>query len=191
MTLTAPNCPAADFIIEDVRMKVESIENVKNVDIQLVFRAGMGQRHDERRGKTRNWGFITQSCWKKFTSHPTFIWEQDIQRIPSNTNVASFRWLDSIKQDAGTLYLLGDILDYWYEYRYVVPKDSPRFSANWLELSDNGIDIHWFIGNHDIWIFDYLPHELGITIHDGTLITEIGGKRFFLSRMETMSEKDP
>lgn len=78
MTLTAPNCPAADFIIEDVRMKVESIENVK-MWISSWFRAGMGQRHDERRGKTRTWTFITQSCrGKKFTSHPTFIWEQDI-----------------------------------------------------------------------------------------------------------------
>ena len=77
------------------------------------------------------------------------------------------RWLDSIKQDAGTLYLLGDILDYWYEYRYVVPKGFTRFFGKLAELSDNGIDIHWFIGNHDIWIFDYLPHELGITIHDG------------------------
>ena len=66
MTLTAPNCPAADFIIEDVRMKVESIENVKT------------------------WTFITQSCrGKKFTLHPTFIWEQDISRIPLNTNVVS------------------------------------------------------------------------------------------------------
>ena len=66
------------------------------------------------------------------------------------------RWLDSIKQDAGTLYLLGDILDYWYEYRYVVPKGFTRFFGKLAELSDNGIDIHWFIGNHDIWIFDYL-----------------------------------
>ena len=60
------------------------------------------------------------------------------------------RWLDSIKQDAGTLYLLGDILDYWYEYRYVVPKGFTRFFGKLAELSDNGIDIHWFIGNHDI-----------------------------------------
>ena len=99
------------------------------------------------------------------------------------------RWLDSIKQDAGTLYLLGDILDYWYEYRYVVPKGFTRFFGKLAELSDNGIDIHWFIGNHDIWIFDYLPHELGITIHDGTLITEIGGKRFFLSHGDNVGKR--
>ena len=93
------------------------------------------------------------------------------------------------EQDAGTLYLLGDILDYWYEYRYVVPKGFTRFFGKLAELSDNGIDIHWFIGNHDIWIFDYLPHELGITIHDGTLITEIGGKRFFLSHGDNVGKR--
>ena len=77
------------------------------------------------------------------------------------------RWRDSIKADAGTLYLLGDILDYWYEYRYVVPRGFTRIFGKLAELSASGVDIHWLIGNHDIWIFDYLPHELGITLHDG------------------------
>ncbi len=99
------------------------------------------------------------------------------------------RWLDSIKTDAGALYLLGDILDYWYEYRYVVPRGFTRFLGKLAELSDNGVDIHWFIGNHDIWIFDYLPQELGITIHDGTLITDIAGKRFFLSHGDNVGHR--
>ncbi len=99
------------------------------------------------------------------------------------------RWLDSIKHDASALYLLGDILDYWYEYRYVVPRGFTRFFGKLAELSDSGVEIHWFIGNHDIWIFDYLPHELGITIHDGTLITEIGGKRLFLSHGDNVGER--
>ena len=85
MTLTAPNCPAADFIIES-----REYRKCEKCGYPVGFRAGMGQRHDERRGKTRTWTFITQSCrGKKFTSHPTFIWEQDISRIPSNTNVVS------------------------------------------------------------------------------------------------------
>lgn len=74
-----------------------------------------------------------------------------------------------------------------------IPVCSPQrihpFFGKLAELSDNGIDIHWFIGNHDIWIFDYLPHELGITIHDGTLITEIGGKRFFLSHGDNVGKE--
>ena len=63
-------------------------------------------------------------------------------------------FLDSIKESAKTIYLLGDILDYWYEYRYVVPKGFVRFFGKLAELSDMGIKIYWFIGNHDIWIFD-------------------------------------
>lgn len=64
MTLTAPNCPAADFIVEDVRMKVE-YRKCEKCGYPVGFRAGMGQRHDERRGKTRTWTFITQSCREK------------------------------------------------------------------------------------------------------------------------------
>ena len=74
MTLTAPNC-------HHRRRAYESREYRKceKCGYPVGFRAGMGQRHDERRGKTRTWTFITQSCReKKFTSHPTFIWEQDI-----------------------------------------------------------------------------------------------------------------
>lgn len=100
------------------------------------------------------------------------------------------RWLDSVRHEMAELYLMGDILDYWYEYRYVVPRGYVRFFGKLAELSDSGVKIHWFIGNHDIWIFDYLPHELGITIHDGTLITEIGGKRFFLSHGDNVGHRD-
>ena len=66
-------------------------------------------------------------------------------------------FLESIRNDAKEIYLLGDILDYWFEYRYVVPKGYVRFFGKIAELADSGIKIYWFIGNHDIWIFDYLP----------------------------------
>lgn len=90
-------------------------------------------------------------------------------------------WLKSIKNDAKSLYLMGDILDYWYEYRTVVPRGFTRFFGTIAELADLGVEITWFIGNHDIWIFDYLPQELGIRIVDGSEIVEIEGKRFFLA----------
>ena len=90
-------------------------------------------------------------------------------------------FLDSIKEDAEAIYLLGDILDYWYEYRYVVPRGYVRFFGKLAELADRGIKIVWLKGNHDIWIFDYLPNELGIEVRDGNLIEEIYGKKFFLS----------
>lgn len=90
-------------------------------------------------------------------------------------------WLESVRGDMGELYLLGDILDYWYEYRYVVPRGYVRFFGKLAELSDAGVKIRWFIGNHDIWIFDYLPRELGIEVIDGSATCEILGQIFFLA----------
>ncbi|WP_102407204.1 UDP-2,3-diacylglucosamine diphosphatase [Parabacteroides bouchesdurhonensis] len=91
------------------------------------------------------------------------------------------RWLDSIKEDAQAVWLLGDMFDYWYEYRYVVPRGHTRFLGKLAELSDNGIEIHIFIGNHDIWMFDYLPQEIGAIIHREPLTVDLLGKRFFLA----------
>lgn len=90
-------------------------------------------------------------------------------------------WLESIKSDAKALYMLGDVLDYWYEYKYVIPKGHIRFFGKLAELADSGIKIYWFIGNHDIWLFNYFQKELGITVIDGFKIEIIEGKRFFLA----------
>jgi UDP-2,3-diacylglucosamine hydrolase len=90
------------------------------------------------------------------------------------------RWLDSIKNDASTVWLLGDVFDYWYEYKYVVPKGFVRLLGKLAELSDAGIEIHIFIGNHDIWMFDYLPKEIGAIIHRDVITIDLLGKRFFL-----------
>lgn len=78
------------------------------------------------------------------------------------------------------IYFLGDMFDYWYEYKYVVPKGFVRFLGKLAELSDNGVEIHIFIGNHDIWMFDYLPKEIGAIIHRDVLTVDLLGKRFFL-----------
>lgn len=91
------------------------------------------------------------------------------------------RFLDGIKDDATHVYLLGDVLDYWYEYRYVVPKGYVRFFGKLAELADKGVKVTWLIGNHDIWIFDYLPTELGVRVVDGELRETLGGRRFLLA----------
>ncbi|MCD8287395.1 MAG: UDP-2,3-diacylglucosamine diphosphatase [Porphyromonadaceae bacterium] len=91
------------------------------------------------------------------------------------------RWLDRIKPDASALYLLGDILDYWYEYRYVVPRGFARFFGKIAEFTDAGIEVHWFIGNHDIWIFDYLPSELGIIVHRSPCLLSLGRYTAYLA----------
>ncbi len=91
------------------------------------------------------------------------------------------RFLRQIAPTAQRIYLLGDVLDYWYEYRTVVPRGFTRFFGTLAELADSGVEITWLIGNHDIWIFDYLPQELGIKVVDGSLIEEISGKRFYMA----------
>ena len=98
-------------------------------------------------------------------------------------------FLESIRNDAKEIYLLGDILDYWFEYRYVVPKGLVRLFGKIAELADSGIKIYWFIGNHDIWIFDYLPSELGVEIVDGSQIKQIDGKTFFIAHGDGLGDE--
>ncbi len=90
-------------------------------------------------------------------------------------------FLRHIAPTAKRLFLLGDILDYWWEYRDVVPRGFTRFFGALAELADSGVEIIWFKGNHDIWIFDYLPSEIGMKVHDGVMVTSLeGGATFML-----------
>ncbi len=75
------------------------------------------------------------------------------------------RFLDSVRQDAQAIYLLGDIFDFWFEYHNVVPKGYTRFLGKLAELTDAGIEVHFFTGNHDMWAFDYLHEECGVILH--------------------------
>ncbi len=90
-------------------------------------------------------------------------------------------WLDRVKSDASAIYLLGDMFDFWYEYRTVVPKGFVRFLGKLAELTDAGIEIHFFTGNHDIWTFGYLENEIGLIVHTKEEVVQIGNKRFFLA----------
>lgn len=89
-------------------------------------------------------------------------------------------WLDSIAADATRLYLLGDVMDYWWDYRTVVPRGCVRFLGALARLADAGVEIVWLKGNHDIWLFDYMQREIGVTVVDGALTVELDGKKFFL-----------
>lgn len=91
------------------------------------------------------------------------------------------RFLDSIKDDAAELYLLGDILDYWYEYKYVVPRGYIRFLGKLAELSDAGVRLTWVTGNHDVWLFDYLRDQLGMTVLNGHTVVETQGRRILIA----------
>ena len=96
--------------------------------------------------------------------------------------------LESFAGDAAQIYLMGDILDYWFEYRTVVPRGFVRFFGCLAKLVDSGIKVTWIVGNHDIWLFDYLKTELGIEIIDGSLIKEIDGKRFYLAHGDALGK---
>lgn len=91
------------------------------------------------------------------------------------------RFLDSIKDDAAELYLLGDILDYWYEYKYVVPRGYIRFLGKLAELSDAGVKLTWVTGNHDVWLFDYLRDQLNMTVLNGHTVIETQGRRVLIA----------
>ena len=90
-------------------------------------------------------------------------------------------FLDAIKQNAESLFLLGDVLDYWFEYRNVVPRGHIRFFGKLAELADAGVRIYWFTGNHDVWLRDYLRDEVGLEVHYGHTEMEVDGTTLFLS----------
>lgn len=100
------------------------------------------------------------------------------------------RWLDSIKNDAAELFLVGDVFDFWFEYKRAVPKGFIRFLGKLAELADAGVKITMFKGNHDMWMFGYLNTELGVTIISDELITERQGKRIFLHHGDGLGPGD-
>ncbi|NBC83358.1 MAG: UDP-2,3-diacylglucosamine diphosphatase [Bacteroidetes bacterium] len=99
-------------------------------------------------------------------------------------------WLDSIKDQAAELYLMGDIFDFWHEYKRVVPRGFTRFLGKIAELADNGVKIHFFTGNHDIWVYDYLPREIGLTLYRKPVVREINGLKFFLAHGDGIGPGD-
>lgn len=100
------------------------------------------------------------------------------------------RFLDSIKHNARAVYFLGDMFDFWYEWRHVVPKGYTRFLGKVSELTDMGIEVHYFTGNHDIWMYGYLEEECGVIIHREPVTVEIGDKVFFLAHGDGLGDPD-
>lgn len=99
-------------------------------------------------------------------------------------------WLDSIKDTTAELYLMGDIFDFWYEYRHVAPKGFVRFLGKIAEFTDCGIPVHFFTGNHDIWVFDYLPKETGVQVYRNPIYKDFNGKKFYLAHGDGLGPYD-
>ena len=100
------------------------------------------------------------------------------------------RWLDSIKDDAAELMLVGDVFDFWFEYKRAVPRGFIRFLGKLAELSDLGVKITMFKGNHDMWMFGYLTEELGVKIVSDELIIERNGKKIYLHHGDGLGPGD-
>ena len=101
------------------------------------------------------------------------------------------QWLDDIAHDAEAIFLVGDIFDFWFEYRKVVPKGFTRLLGKLSELTDRGIRIHFFTGNHDMWVYDYLCSECGLIIHERPEIFELAGKTIFVGHGDNLYASRP
>jgi len=99
-------------------------------------------------------------------------------------------FLKQIQSSASDIFFLGDLFDFWFEYRRVVPRGFTRLLGTLSELSDAGIRLHFFTGNHDIWLFDYLENEIGMTVYRRPARLTLGQKEFFLAHGDGFDETD-
>jgi len=99
-------------------------------------------------------------------------------------------WLDSIRPTAAEIYLMGDLFDFWFEYKTAIPKGYSRVFGKLAELTDSGIPIHLFKGNHDMWAFDYLTKELNIMLYRKPEFRTILGKTFYLAHGDGLGPGD-
>lgn len=94
------------------------------------------------------------------------------------------KWLNEVAPEAREIFLLGDVFDFWWEYNRVVPKGFTRFLGTISSLTDSGLPVHFFTGNHDMWAGKYLSEECGMIIHNKPFITSIDDRIFYLAHGE-------
>ena len=99
-------------------------------------------------------------------------------------------WLDEIEPTAKEIYLVGDIFDFWFEYKHAIPKGFVRLQGKIAQLTDSGIPVHIFTGNHDMWIFDYLPKELGVSLYREPITRIFNGKKFYIGHGDGLGPGD-
>lgn len=99
-------------------------------------------------------------------------------------------WMDSIFPDCKELYLVGDLFDFWFEYKKAIPKGFIRLQGKIAQFSDAGISVHVFTGNHDMWMFDYLPQELGVELHRKPIRKTYNGKEFLIGHGDGLGPGD-
>ena len=100
------------------------------------------------------------------------------------------QFLDDIKKDAAEIFIVGDIFDFWYEYRKVVPKGFVRLLGKLAEVTDSGIKIYFFVGNHDMWMKNYFQQELNIPVYFEPMNFEWNGKKFHIGHGDGLGPGD-
>lgn len=100
------------------------------------------------------------------------------------------RWLDSIKAEAHSIYLVGDIFDFWYEYRHAIPKGYIRLLGKIAEINDSGIPVVFFTGNHDMWMFDYFPQELNVPVYRDPRQLIVGEQKLLIGHGDGLGPGD-
>lgn len=99
-------------------------------------------------------------------------------------------WLNSIEASCSELFLMGDIFDFWFEYKMVIPKGFIRLQGKLAQMSDSGIKIYFFKGNHDMWVNDYFTKEMGIQVISDEFVMERNGKKFYLHHGDGLGPGD-
>lgn len=100
------------------------------------------------------------------------------------------KWLDEIKMDAEEIYLVGDIFDFWFEHKYTIPKGFVRLLGKIAELTDSGIKVHFFTGNHDTWMKDYFQKEIGVSVYHDPITRDYNGKQFYIGHGDGLGPGD-
>jgi UDP-2,3-diacylglucosamine hydrolase len=112
-------------------------------------------------------------------------------RLPSTERERQLvRWLEQIAPEAGAVYLVGDLFEFWFEYRSVIPKGYSRLFGQLAALRDGGLPIHLFTGNHDLWMFGYFEQEFGIPVYRKPIQIKIGEKTFFIGHGDGLGPND-
>ncbi len=99
-------------------------------------------------------------------------------------------WLNEIQKDAKEIYLVGDVFDFWFEWKNVVPRGHVRILGKLAEICDSGVPIHFFTGNHDLWTFGYLEKEIGLQVHQNSIQIELQGKKCFIGHGDGLGPGD-
>ena len=100
------------------------------------------------------------------------------------------RWLDEVGSQGEALHLVGDLIDFWFEWKHVVPKGAVRLLGRIGELTDGGLEVHWHLGNHDMWTRGYLADELGVQVHADPMDVVYGGRRYLVGHGDGLGPGD-